>query len=56
MAKKKGAVEIVTLQCEACKQRNYTTMKNKRNTPDRMERSKYCPFEKKHTPHKEIKH
>ncbi len=55
MAKKKGGVEIVTLQCETCKQQNYTTMKNKRNTPDRLERKKYCKFDRTHTVHKEKK-
>ena len=47
--------EIVTLACNECKRRNYTTTKNKRNTPDRLERSKYCHWCRKHTPHKEIK-
>lgn len=55
MAKKKEATEIITLQCETCKHRNYSTIKNKKNNPERMERSKYCRFEKKHTLHKEIK-
>ncbi|MFH1304976.1 MAG: 50S ribosomal protein L33 [Candidatus Omnitrophota bacterium] len=55
MAKKKGSTEIVALQCENCKQRNYTIIKNKKNNPDRMTRSKYCRFERKHTPHKESK-
>ena len=32
----------VTMACTECKQRNYTTMKNKKNNPDRMEFSKYC--------------
>jgi large subunit ribosomal protein L33 len=30
-------------------------MKNKKNDPDRLEFSKYCPFCKKHTTHKETK-
>ncbi len=55
MAKKKEATEIVTLQCETCKRRNYTTRKNKKKNPDRLERKKYCNFDKKHTVHKEIK-
>ena len=55
MAKKKQAVEIVTLECQDCKQRNYTTKKNKRQNPERMERSKFCKFERKHTLHKEMK-
>ena len=28
---------MVTLACTECKRRNYTTNKNKANTPDRME-------------------
>jgi large subunit ribosomal protein L33 len=30
-------------------------MKNKQNTPDRLEMNKYCRFCKKHTLHKESK-
>lgn len=45
----------IIIACTECKQRNYDTMKNKKNTPDRVERSKYCPFCKKHTIHKEAK-
>ena len=26
----------VTLRCSECKQRNYNTMKNKKNDPDRL--------------------
>jgi large subunit ribosomal protein L33 len=33
----------------------YTTIKNKRSTPDRLELSKYCRFCRKHTAHKETK-
>ncbi len=33
----------------------YITTKNKKNTPDRMERRKYNPFLKKVTVHREIK-
>ena len=45
----------ITLACTECKQRNYDTVKNKKNTPDRLERSKYCPFCRKHTLHRETK-
>ena len=45
----------VTLACSECKQRNYNTMKNKKNDPDRIELNKYCPFCHKHTLHKETK-
>ncbi|MFH1846463.1 MAG: 50S ribosomal protein L33 [Candidatus Omnitrophota bacterium] len=55
MAKKKAATEIVTLQCSVCKRRNYSTRKNRKQNPDRMERSKYCRFDRKHTLHKEMK-
>ena len=27
----------ITLACTECKQRNYNTMKNKKNNPDRLE-------------------
>jgi large subunit ribosomal protein L33 len=30
-------------------------MKNKKNTPDRVELNKYCRFCKKHTLHRETK-
>ena len=45
----------ITLACTECKQRNYNTMKNKKNDPDRLEMNKYCRFCKKHTMHKETK-
>ncbi|HPS20216.1 MAG TPA: 50S ribosomal protein L33 [Candidatus Omnitrophota bacterium] len=52
---KKSAIEKVILQCEVCKQQNYSVAKNKRKHPDRLEMKKYCPFDKKHTAHKEKK-
>jgi large subunit ribosomal protein L33 len=45
----------VTLACTECKRRNYTTTKNKRLTPDRLEIKKFCPAERKHTMHKETR-
>ncbi|MDD4098757.1 MAG: 50S ribosomal protein L33, partial [Lentisphaeria bacterium] len=36
--------EIITLACTECKNRNYTSDKNKRNTPGRLELKKFCPF------------
>ena len=39
----------------AGRQRNYNTMKNKKNSPDRLEMNKYCPFCRKHTVHTETK-
>ncbi len=46
---------IITLQCGDCKQRNYTTVKNKKNDPDRLELRKYCRWCRKHTSHRETK-
>ena len=48
MAKAGSRVKI-TLRCSECKQRNYNTNKNKRNTTERLELNKYCPFCRKHT-------
>ena len=45
----------ITLRCNECKQRNYNTMKNKKNDPDRIELKKYCRFCKKQTLHSETK-
>jgi len=47
--------EIITLQCGECKNRNYTTTKNKKTTTERLELSKFCLHCRKHQPHKEIK-
>jgi large subunit ribosomal protein L33 len=46
---------IITLQCADCRRRNYTTVKNKKNDPDRMELRKYCRWCRKHTAHRETK-
>ncbi|MDN5348200.1 MAG: large subunit ribosomal protein [Clostridia bacterium] len=45
----------ITLACSECKRRNYTTEKNKKNDPDRIELKKYCPHCGRHTLHKETK-
>ncbi len=47
--------EIITLACTECKNRNYTTEKNKKNDPDRIELKKFCQTCKKQTVHKETK-
>ncbi len=47
--------EQVVLACTECKRRNYTTTKNKRLMPDRLEIKKFCRAEKKHTMHKETR-
>ncbi|ADY54743.1 LSU ribosomal protein L33P [Syntrophobotulus glycolicus DSM 8271] len=45
----------ITLACTECKNRNYQTIKNKKNDPDRIEIKKYCKFCQTHTTHKETK-
>jgi len=54
MAKKENRM-IVTLACTECKARNYTTEKNRKNDPGRIELQKFCPRCRKHTAHKETK-
>lgn len=69
MAKNKGTRILVTLKCIECKdsvslsQNNtknrkkitYSTTKNRRNTPERLELKKFCPNCNTHTIHREIK-
>ena len=56
MAKKRGNVRtVITLQCNDCSERNYTTEKNKRNSADRLELKKFCPKCRQVAPHREIR-
>ena len=57
MAKKGNRVQVI-LECTEQKESGvagYITTKNKKNTPDRLERKKYNPFLKRVTVHREIK-
>jgi LSU ribosomal protein L33P len=45
----------ITLACAECKERNYITRKNRRNTPDRLELKKYCSRCRKTTTHRETR-
>jgi large subunit ribosomal protein L33 len=47
--------DIITLACTECKERNYTSTRNKKNETARREVRKYCPREQKHTLHRETK-
>jgi large subunit ribosomal protein L33 len=53
MAKKKGGVELIALQCADCKRKNYTSQKNRRNVQGKLELKKYCKWCKTSTVHKE---
>ncbi|MEE9520410.1 MAG: 50S ribosomal protein L33 [Dehalococcoidia bacterium] len=55
MARKAEARVIVYLACTECKERTYTTTKNRRNDPHRIELRKYCPRCRSHKLHKEVK-
>nr|ARW64977.1 ribosomal protein L33 [Polysiphonia sertularioides] len=65
MAKNKGNRVTVTLECECriAEQKDqrkngimrYTTRKNRRNNPSRLELNKFCPYCNKHSIFKEIK-
>ena len=45
----------VILECTETKLRHYTTTKNKKTHPERLEMMKYNPVLKKHTLYKETK-
>ena len=45
----------ILLECAETGERLYLTSKNKRNNPDRLEKQKYCPRERKVTLHRETK-
>ena len=47
--------DLIILACTVCKRRNYTTRKNKRLHPERVEYKKFCPFCATHTDHKETR-
>jgi len=46
---------FITLACTECKERNYTTTKNRRNDPDRLEFRKFCKRDRKVTLHRETR-
>ena len=54
MAKKKVR-GVITLACTECKERNYTSQKNRRNDPQRLELNKYCPRCRTHKLHRQTK-
>lgn len=55
MAKKGENRERIDLQCTECKNINYRTEKNKKNTTDRIELNKFCKTCGKTTTHREKK-
>nr|AJB98486.1 ribosomal protein L33 [Helminthostachys zeylanica] len=65
MAKGRDIRATITSECTGCNRGSnsiglsgisrYTTRKNRRNTPGRLELKKFCPFRRKHIIHKELK-
>lgn len=65
MTKSKDARVTIALVCATCTGKEavgrstgisrYTTRKNRRNTPTRLELKKFCACCRKHTFHKELK-
>nr|YP_009509282.1 ribosomal protein L33 [Gracilaria vermiculophylla]AXI96932.1 ribosomal protein L33 [Gracilaria vermiculophylla]QXU75137.1 ribosomal protein L33 [Gracilaria vermiculophylla]WDZ68050.1 ribosomal protein L33 [Gracilaria vermiculophylla] len=65
MSKSKGARIIITLECTCQKLTSinkrkpgtfrYSSTKNRKNTPNRIELMKFCPNCNKHTKFREIK-
>ena len=55
MAKKSEARVIISLACTECRERTYTTEKNKRNDTQRLELKKYCPRCRTLRLHREVK-
>jgi len=64
MAKNKGVRIQITLECTECRSNKdkrsngvsrYSTTKNRRNNPERLELKKYCGYCNRTTIHKEIK-
>jgi large subunit ribosomal protein L33 len=55
MAKKKGNVRIITLECTEDHKHRVQTIKNIKNTPDRLELMKFNSNLRRQTLHREIK-
>nr|QKV47284.1 ribosomal protein L33 [Nephrolepis cordifolia] len=65
MTKSKDVRVTIALACTICTSKEagdksmgisrYTTRKNRRNTPIRLESNKFCVYCHKHTSHKELK-
>jgi len=52
VAKKEDRI-VITLACTECRERNYSTTKNRRNDPDRLELNKFCRRCRQHRAHRE---
>lgn len=55
MARKNAVRTVINLSCETCGIRLYTSEKNRRNSPDRIELKKYCKTCRSHENFKEVR-
>ena len=46
---------IISLACTECQERNYSTIKNKKNDTQRLELRKFCPACGQHRLHRETR-
>jgi len=55
MARKSAVRTIITLACSVCRERTYTTEKNRTNDSQRLELRKYCPRCRSYQLHREVR-
>jgi large subunit ribosomal protein L33 len=55
MARKNAVRTVINLSCEECNDRLYTSEKNRRNSPDRIELKKFCKTCRSHKMFKEVR-
>lgn len=46
---------LIKLECTVCHKINYYSQRNKKKLKNRLALKKFCPWDKKHTLHKETK-
>lgn len=47
--------DVVLLECDPCGNRLYSSTRNKKTQPEKLEAKKFCKICRKHTDHKEKK-
>jgi len=47
--------DIIALACSKCKRKNYTLTRNKKTHQGKLELTKYCPWDRERTVHREAK-
>ncbi len=47
--------ENIQLECSVCHRINYSSTRDKKQNPDKLELKKYCRFCRKHVLHREVK-